>query len=96
MIAQTQKLVSKIYEETTQLINEPSLNELLKTSVDRIEVKDIIAKSLAKKPLSVQETAKLVSVKDPTLRNEVKAGAKLLKEKIYGNCLLRCTLVTSV
>jgi 2-iminoacetate synthase len=47
-------------------------------------VKEIIAKSLEKKRLSLEETAVLINTTDPELIEEIKQGARKLKEKIYG------------
>ena len=48
-------------------------------------VREIIAKSLDKNRLTLEETAILVNTTDPELVNEIKAGARELKEKVYGN-----------
>ena len=50
----------------------------------REKVREIITKSLDKKRLSMQETAMLVNATDPELVEEIKAGARELKEKVYG------------
>jgi len=47
-------------------------------------VRSIIDKSLNKKRLSMQETAVLVNATDPDLIEEIKAGARKLKEQVYG------------
>ena len=47
-------------------------------------VRDIIAKSLDKQRLTLEETAVLVQASDPELIEEIKQGAKILKEKVYG------------
>lgn len=47
-------------------------------------VREIIARSLNKKRLSMQETAVLLKAEDPELVEEIKAGARLLKERVYG------------
>lgn len=47
-------------------------------------VREIIAKSLNKKRLTMQETAVLLQAEDPELVEEIKAGARLLKEQVYG------------
>jgi 2-iminoacetate synthase len=48
------------------------------------EVREIIAKSLEKKRLTLAETATLINASDPDLIHEIKQGALQLKEKIYG------------
>ena len=47
-------------------------------------VKEIIAKSLDKNRLSLEETAALINTTDPELIEEIKQGARMLKEKVYG------------
>lgn len=48
-------------------------------------VREIIAKSLDKKRLTLNETAVLIKASEPGLIDEIKDGALRLKEKIYGN-----------
>jgi len=52
---------------------------------DRGLVREIIAKSLAKQALSVEETATLVRASDPALAEEVLEAARELKRTVYGN-----------
>ena len=49
------------------------------------EVRDIIAKSLNKERLSLRDTAVLINADDPDLIEEIKQGARDLKNKVYGN-----------
>lgn len=51
----------------------------------RERVHEIIQKSLNKQRLTLAETATLVNAKDPELIEEIKMGAKKLKDTIYGN-----------
>ena len=48
-------------------------------------VKKIIEKSLNKNRLNLEEVAGLVNTTDPELVEKIKAGAKKLKENVYGN-----------
>jgi len=48
-------------------------------------VREIIARSLQKKRLTMQETAVLLNTTDPGLIAEIREGARRLKENIYGN-----------
>ncbi len=48
-------------------------------------VRDIIAKSLDKNRLSLADTAVLLKIEDPALIEEIKEGARQLKESVYGN-----------
>jgi 2-iminoacetate synthase len=48
------------------------------------EIRDIIKKSLSKKRLEPEETAKLISVKDEELLQEMYSAALRIKEEVYG------------
>jgi 2-iminoacetate synthase len=66
-------------------ISEPEIGEMLRqASADPSRVREIISRSLAKKRLSMQETAILINATDPVLVEEIKAGARKLKEMVYG------------
>ncbi len=52
---------------------------------DKQRVKEIIQKSLNKNRLTLEETAVLVNADDPGLIDEIKAGARELKQKVYGS-----------
>jgi 2-iminoacetate synthase len=66
-------------------ISEREIEEILAgAQPDRALVREIIAKSLSKKRLSMQETAVLLNATDPELVEEIKAGARKLKEQVYG------------
>ncbi len=54
------------------------------TPADKIRVREIIAKSLDKNRLTMAETAALINATDPELIEEIKQGAKALKQKVYG------------
>jgi len=54
-------------------------------AADAESVRAVIQKSLNKQRLSLAETAILVNATDPLLIAEIKAGARELKEKVYGN-----------
>ena len=60
-------------------------NYLKKPKASKEQVRKIIAKSLAKNRLSMEETALLINADDPELIAEIKNGARQLKEKVYGN-----------
>lgn len=51
---------------------------------DKQRVRDVIQASLDKKRLSLEETAVLINTKDPDLQEEIREGARTLKEKVYG------------
>jgi len=55
-----------------------------KTPGSKEKVREIIAKSLDKNRLTLEETAILINAGDPELIEEIKQGARQLKEKVYG------------
>ncbi|MDA3780149.1 MAG: [FeFe] hydrogenase H-cluster radical SAM maturase HydG [Bacteroidales bacterium] len=65
--------------------SEEILNYLKDTKATKERVREVIAKSLAKNRLTLEETAILLNADDPELIEEIKQGAKDLKEKVYGN-----------
>ncbi len=70
----------------TPFIDAGEIESILQNSIPQKErVRSIISKSLDKKRLTIQEVAVLVNTTDPELVNEIKEGAKTLKEKVYGN-----------
>ena len=60
-------------------------NYINSAKTDKTRVKEIIAKSLDKNRLNLGEVAYLIQADDPKLIDEIKEGAKQLKEKVYGN-----------
>lgn len=52
---------------------------------DKESVNAVIQKSLNKERLNLEDTATLVNAKDPGLIEDIKEGARKLKEKVYGN-----------
>lgn len=60
-------------------------NYINNTVSTKIQVREIINKSLSKKRLNLKETAILINTTDPELIQEIKEGAKTLKQNIYGN-----------
>ncbi|MGM0490915.1 MAG: [FeFe] hydrogenase H-cluster radical SAM maturase HydG [Planctomycetota bacterium] len=66
-------------------IEEARFHELLKRQVDASEVRDVLAKSMAKTPLSIEETAVLLAADAPELVQEVFEAARQLKRDVYGN-----------
>lgn len=67
-------------------IDADEINEILKEAKKptKEQVLEVIEKSLNKNRLSLQETAILLNTEDPELIEEIKKGAKLLKERVYG------------
>ena len=70
----------------TDFIDDAALESLLSAPrPGRSQVRDVIAKSLAKTALSVGETATLLTATDPELIDEIFAAARQLKRDVYGN-----------
>ena len=67
-------------------MNEAEINEILINAQPSPEkVRQIIEKALNKNRLNLFDTAVLANTTDPYLIEEIKMGAKMLKEKVYGN-----------
>jgi 2-iminoacetate synthase len=58
---------------------------ILRTKPEKQQVRDIIAKSLDKQRLTLAETAALVNAIGTDLEEEIKEGARTLKQRVYGN-----------
>ncbi len=54
------------------------------TPATKQKVREVIAKSLDKNRLTLAETAILINATDPELIEEIKQGARTLKERVYG------------
>jgi len=64
-------------EEIWNLINN--------TKPEKQRVRDVIAKSLDKQRLTLEETAVLINAVGTDLADEIKEGARELKQRVYGN-----------
>ncbi len=70
----------------TSFIDSDEIWNYIHTTISTKEkVREIIAKSLSKKRLNLEEVAVLINADDPQLIEEIKEGAKTLKKTIYGN-----------
>lgn len=74
-------------KDGTEFINEESIEKDLKSNsnVEPSRVREIIAKSLEIKTLTLQETATLLNVTDPQLWQEMEEAAGTIKKKVYDN-----------
>ena len=73
-------------ERMKPFIDEDEIWELLnEADASKENVRRIIQKSLDKNRLSLQETAALLKTENPELIEEIKEGARTLKEKVYGD-----------
>lgn len=75
----------ELSRQARDFIDDLALSRLLGAQADPHQVRDILAKSLAKEALSVDETAVLINASDPALVEEIFAGARRLKREVYGN-----------
>lgn len=75
----------KLSQAGHDFIDEPYLESLLCRQADPGEVRAVIAKSLAKEPLTVEETAALLAADQPELVEEIFSAARQLKRDVYGN-----------
>ena len=66
-------------------INEDQIQVLLGDKHDSVQIQDVLAKSLAKEPLSVAETAVLLAADRPDQIEAILHAAQQLKRDIYGN-----------
>ncbi len=75
--------ISTLSKNARDFIDDATLHGLLDRAPDPAEVRDVIAKSLAKTPLTVAETAVLLNA--PEQAEEVFETARELKRRVYGN-----------
>ncbi len=66
-------------------IDEPRLHRLLTAKPERGQVGDVIAKSMAKEPLELDETAVLLRAEEPEQVEMLFDAARQLKRDVYGN-----------
>jgi 2-iminoacetate synthase len=77
--------LTKLSQSGYDFIDDENLHGLLKRQADPAEVRDIIAKSMTKQPLAVEETAVLLAADRPELVEEIFDAARQLKRNVYGN-----------
>ncbi|NQT30203.1 MAG: [FeFe] hydrogenase H-cluster radical SAM maturase HydG [Candidatus Saganbacteria bacterium] len=71
------------------IIDEKRIATLLEQAKpDKAFVKEVVAKSLDKRRLSLEETAALLKIDDPTTLAELFKSANKVKQEIYGNRLV--------
>ncbi len=80
-VADTRKLSAS----AADFIDDAYLLALLNRRADRGKVRQVIAKSMAKEPLAVEETAVLLAADEPELVEEIFEAARKLKRDVYGN-----------
>ncbi len=76
---------TKLSTSGCDFIDEAYLHALLSRRATKEEVADVIAKSMAKKPLELAETAVLLAADGPELVEQIFDAARRLKRDVYGN-----------
>jgi 2-iminoacetate synthase len=76
---------AKLSRSGFDFIDDERLHKLLQCPADAGVVRDVIAKSLSKQPLSVEETAALLAAGEPELLEQIFDAARQLKRDVYGN-----------
>ncbi len=74
--------LSKNYKS---FIDEELIGKLCEISEDAGAIKAAISKSMEKQPLSLEETAALLSAKKTEIKDEIFNAARELKKNVYGN-----------
>ncbi|HEY3266572.1 MAG TPA: [FeFe] hydrogenase H-cluster radical SAM maturase HydG [Armatimonadota bacterium] len=75
----------KLSQHASDFIDDDYLTSLLDRVPDEEEVRDVTAKSLAKEPLTVEETAVLINANAPGQVESLFDTAHELKRSVYGN-----------
>ncbi len=79
-------LNTKLSKNGIDFINDEYIEQLIqKEPADNNQVRDIIAKSLTRQPLEMEETAVLLRAESPELTEEIFSAARQLKKDVYGN-----------
>ncbi|HBC89271.1 MAG TPA: [FeFe] hydrogenase H-cluster radical SAM maturase HydG [Lentisphaeria bacterium] len=77
---------NKLSEHCVDFIDDAKLEDLVNnTKEDKSIIREVIAKSMEKKALSVKETAVLLSAESPDIVDEIFNAARQLKKDVYGN-----------
>lgn len=76
----------QISDESTDFIPAARIEALLqRPPAGAAEVRDVLAKSMAKQRLALDEMAALLSASDPALLDQIFSSARELKKTVYGN-----------
>ncbi len=76
---------NEMSRNAVDFIDDARIQGLLQTAPDRARVREVIAKSLEKRALTLEETAALLVADDLELVEEMFEAARELKRRIYGN-----------
>ena len=76
----------ELTKDCKDFIDDAAIDSLVaNTKEDAVRVREIIAKSMNKEPLTVEETSALLAVTDKDLLEEIYDAARSLKKNVYGN-----------
>ncbi len=76
----------KLTDGFKDFIDDALLENLIATTTeDVVAIREVIAKSMELKPLTIEETATLCAAQSPVIIEEIFAAARELKKKVYGN-----------
>lgn len=79
-------MIHEFTKNCKDFINDTKIDAMIaNTTQDTVKVREVIEKSLNKEPLTVDETAALLAVKDKDLLEEIYNAARTLKKNVYGN-----------
>lgn len=82
----TTTMNNSLSKYAVDFIDDERLSSALRcVSPDPPRVREVIAKSLAKEPLQIEETATLLAADAPDLVEEIFEAARDLKKRVYGN-----------
>jgi 2-iminoacetate synthase len=77
---------TSIDRNDVDFVDEPLFESLIAAKApDASAVRDVLAKSLVKEPLSVEETSVLLAADDENIVEEIFDAARDLKQRVYGN-----------
>jgi 2-iminoacetate synthase len=79
------KLGSGLSKNAVDFIDDDKIQKMIGRPADPVQAREIMAKSIAKQPLTVEESAVLINCDDPQLVEEIFATARQLKRDVYGN-----------
>lgn len=86
MSGATRSATRQLSAHARDFVDEQEFADLLRLRpADPGRVREIIARSLAKQPLGIAETAELIRADDPETIAEILEGARALKREVYGN-----------
>lgn len=79
------KLDSGLSKNAVDFIDDDKIQRMIGRPADPVQAREIMAKSIAKQPLTVEESSVLINCDDPQLVEEIFATARQLKRDVYGN-----------